>query len=54
MPCPICRDKQLVEISLHAGEKSLVLRSCSTCETKWWESEGSQVELERVLAVAKS
>ncbi len=54
MPCPVCRDKQLVEITLKAGDRNLVLRSCSTCETKWWESEGRQVALGSVLDAAKS
>lgn len=53
MPCPICRDKKLVEITLQAGVKSLVLRSCSSCETKWWESEGSEVALENVIEAAR-
>lgn len=52
MPCPTCRDKQLVEITLQVGAKSLILRSCSTCETKWWESDGRQVGLENVLEAA--
>jgi transcription elongation factor Elf1 len=53
MPCPVCRDKQLVEITLHAGSRTLILRSCSSCETKWWESEGREVGLENVLEAAK-
>ena len=53
MPCPVCRDKKLVEITLQAGEQSLILRSCSACETKWWESEGEQVGLGNVLQAAK-
>lgn len=52
MPCPVCRDKQLVEIKLHVGEKTLTLRSCSHCETKWWESEGEHVGLDNVLSAA--
>ncbi len=54
MPCPTCRNKQLVEITLQAGVKSLIMRSCSNCETKWWESEGQQVALENVLSVASA
>jgi len=42
----------LVEITLQVGAKSLILRSCSTCETKWWESDGRQVGLENVLEAA--
>jgi hypothetical protein len=53
MPCPVCRDKQLVEITLQVGERNLILRSCSHCETKWWENEGREVGLENVLAAAK-
>lgn len=54
MPCPVCRDKKLVEITLKAGERRLVLRSCSACETKWWESEGREVALGNVLEAAKN
>ena len=54
MPCPVCRDKQLVEITLQTGDKTLILRSCSSCETKWWESEGQEVGLQNVLTAAKN
>lgn len=53
MPCPTCRDKKLVEITLQAGSKNLILRSCSACETKWWESDGDEVALDGVLNAAR-
>lgn len=54
MPCPVCVDKQLVEITLQAGDRQLVMRSCSNCETKWWESNGEKAGLGSVLSAAKS
>jgi hypothetical protein len=53
MPCPVCRDKQLVEIKLQVGSKNLTLRSCSHCETKWWENEGETVGLDNILSSAR-
>ena len=52
MHCPICRNARLVRITMHVNERQLALHSCSHCESRWWESDGSQVGLDRVLAQA--
>lgn len=42
----------MVEIRLSVGASELILRSCSHCETKWWERDGELVKLDNVLSAA--
>ena len=49
MQCPICRNARLVRIAMKVNERQLTLHSCARCETRWWESDGTKVGLERVL-----
>ncbi len=53
MPCPVCVNKKLVEITLKSGDRELIMRSCSACETKWWESNGEAVSLDAVLGAVR-
>lgn len=55
MPCPVCKEKErsLVSVTLQAGDKTLVMHSCSACETKWWEQDSSPVDLATVLEAAR-
>lgn len=39
----------IVEIVIGSGESKLTMRSCSTCESREWESDGEPVELDDVL-----
>lgn len=52
MTCPVCRRTRLVEISLTLSERSLVMRNCSSCDTRWWHDEGQPTGLPRVLELA--
>lgn len=52
MSCPVCRDKRLVEIHVNLRGSQLTLRSCSHCETRWWETDGRQVPLTNVFELA--
>jgi len=48
--CPVCGRSNFVEIGLKLGSSRVVMRSCSSCDVRWWaDSEGSPVELGRVL-----
>ena len=35
MVCPRCRIARLVEISMKVADRSVVMRSCSECGTRW-------------------
>ncbi len=50
--CPWCKASQLVEISVRMGERTVTMRSCSRCDTRWWDSQGEPLELPGVLALA--
>ncbi len=46
--CPRC-SASLVEIRLDQAGRSMVMRSCSTCDTRWWQRDGEAVALRSVL-----
>ena len=49
MKCPVCHVSRLVEISLHLQGEPVRMRSCSRCDTRWWEAEGESLDLTDVL-----
>jgi hypothetical protein len=52
MSCPKCRAADLTEISLELRGKSVIMRSCARCETRWWDADGERVALHHVLHLA--
>jgi len=52
MSCPRCTHGRLVEIGLNVGERRVRMRSCSTCDTRWWDTDGEGVALGGVLELA--
>lgn len=46
--CPRC-SSSLVEIRLDQAGRMMVMRSCSTCDTRWWQRDGKAVALRSVL-----
>ena len=51
--CPRC-SAPLVEISLEQAGQAMVMRSCSTCDTRWWCRDGEHVDLGAVLDTVAS
>jgi len=52
MLCPTCRKHHVISIEVTIGEHCVTMRSCSHCDTRWWEQEGERVDLPRVLDLA--
>lgn len=52
MHCPRCTKSKLVEINLTVADRAVRLRSCSSCDSRWWESDGEGLALTSVLALA--
>ncbi|MGH9068591.1 MAG: hypothetical protein ACRD0J_14055 [Acidimicrobiales bacterium] len=52
MTCPVCHRSRMIEIGLTLAERSVVMRSCSTCDTRWWQEDGQPAALPRVLELA--
>lgn len=50
--CPRCHAGRLVEIALNVGERKVRMRSCSRCDTRWWDSDGEGLALGGVLELA--
>lgn len=48
LACPRCTSS-LVEIRLDQAGMAMVMRSCSTCDTRWWERDGQSVDFGAVL-----
>lgn len=46
--CPQC-GRELVEITVHRGEKVFTLRSCSSCDRREWRLDGHRLPLRGVL-----
>lgn len=53
MKCSRCHSSRLVEISVTISERPIRMRSCSTCDARWWDAEGEGVSLGRVLELAR-
>ncbi|HVE47539.1 MAG TPA: hypothetical protein VNA57_12435 [Acidimicrobiales bacterium] len=52
MTCSRCKTSRVVEIAVTIGERPVMMRSCSVCDTRWWQSEGEELTLPRVLEMA--
>lgn len=52
MVCPLCRSTALVQIGLTLRDQEVTMRSCSSCDTRWWEKDGERVALPSVLELA--
>lgn len=52
-PCPRCSAK-LVEIRLDQAGRAMVMRSCSTCDTRWWQRDGEAVAFGSILDTVAS
>jgi len=50
--CPVCRDRQLVEITLTLRGEQVAMRSCSGCDGRWWYRQGRPMALSGVYALA--
>ena len=49
MTCPRCSGSRLVEIELVVDQRRVTMRSCSRCDTRWWDSDGKSIPLRSVL-----
>jgi uncharacterized protein (DUF983 family) len=50
--CPRCHAGRLVEIALNVAERKVRMRSCSRCDTRWWDADGEGTPLPAVLELA--
>lgn len=52
-PCPRC-SSNLVEIRLDQAGRAMVMRSCSTCDSRWWQRDGEDVAFGSILDTVAS
>ena len=52
MSCPRCKKSGLVEITLNIATRPVTMQNCSSCDSRWWHSEGESLPLPGVLALA--
>ena len=52
MKCPRCTTSRLVEIVVTLRGQRVTMHSCSTCDSRWWESEGETMALPQVVELA--
>jgi hypothetical protein len=52
MECPNCHGNDCTEIEITLkGDENVKFTSCRYCESKWWEREGTAVDLNQVLTL---
>lgn len=51
--CPRCSSK-LVEIRFDQAGQAMVMRSCSTCDSRWWQRDGKDVAFGSILDTVAS
>ena len=47
--CPDCGADNLITITMRLGDGAIRFRTCSPCEARWWEKDGSQITRETAL-----
>ena len=47
--CPVCRQGDLISISMTVSERDLSFTTCHLCEAKWWFQDGQNVPLRSVI-----
>ena len=52
MKCPRCKTSHLMEIVTTIRDQEVTMRSCSRCDSRWWDSDGKPVALPEVLELA--
>ncbi len=52
MNCPRCKTSRLVTIEVTLRDQRVTMHSCSRCDSRWWESEGENLGLQRVVELA--
>lgn len=52
-PCPRC-SAMVVAIRFDQAGRAMVMRSCSTCDSRWWQRDGEDVALPSILATFAS
>ena len=51
MKCPSCRTRELVVIAMKVAAEQISLRTCSSCDLRYWEGLDGQLPLDSVLAL---
>lgn len=49
--CPVCRQGDLITISLAVSETDLSFTTCHMCEAKWWYRDGEAIPLQSVIGM---
>lgn len=47
--CPVCRQGDLITISMNVNGSDLWFTTCHMCEAKWWYRDGEAVPLQSVI-----
>lgn len=53
MRCPLCGNA-VVEISIRVRGEQVSMRSCTTCEARWWDRQGEALTIDAVLHLASA
>lgn len=52
--CPACGSDSVINITLTTqGGDPIAFHSCHSCDRRWWNKDGEQIDLSNVLELAK-
>lgn len=55
MDCPQCRAEDVIEIKHRLPDGTEVhFFSCHRCEEKWWDRDGTQIDLGQILEIVRN
>ena len=49
--CPVCRQGDLITISMAVSDTDLSFTTCHMCEAKWWYRGGEAIPLQSVIGM---
>ncbi len=49
--CPVCKDGDLITITMSVAGRDLAFTTCHLCEAKWWQRDGEDVPLQSVIGL---
>ncbi len=47
--CPVCKQGDVISISMNVSGRDLSFSTCHACEAKWWHRDGEEVVLAQVI-----
>jgi hypothetical protein len=50
----MCRVSEMIEVSITLHGQPVTMHACSACDTRWWDSEGEQIAIQKIYDLVKA